>query len=191
MAAEMKARDQQQAAQYQQSFAAAQTPSPAETQAEKDRKSFFQWRDAGDYTKPAPTMIGLTYGPDAARRRLAEQSSVATGAAGMGAANANPTALALNQQNLADHNAENDANTYQNAINDEYGYQRTGNAQGLMASDMARKMGLLNTSATMQQSGAANRISTQPQSMLPMLLSGLIGGASAFATGGLSAAIKH
>jgi hypothetical protein len=186
LAAEMKARDQQQAAQYQTSLAAAKEPSAAETQNEKDRAAFMQWRDKGDYRQPAPTMIGLTYGPEAMRRRQLEQTSVATGAAGMGMANANPTALAMQKQHQGDINAEGDANAYQGAINDEYAYQRTGNASGLMNADMMRKMGLLNTTATMQQSGAQNRIQTQPQSILPMLLSGLMSGASSYFAGGFA-----
>lgn len=183
----MKARDAQAAAQYQTSLAEAKAPSAAETQAEKDRAAFFQWRDAGDYRSPAPTMIGLSYGPAAMKRRELEQTVMPTGAEGMGASYANPTALALNKQNLADHNAENDANTYQSAINDEYSYQRTGNATGLMAQDFARKIGLLNDTSGMTQFSSNMRKETTPQSMLPMLLSGLIQGGAAFATGGMSA----
>lgn len=187
----MKKRDYEQAAQYQQSLTAAKTPSAAETQAEKDRASFFQWRDAGDYRTPAPTMIGLSYGPAAMKRRELEQTAMPTGAEGMGASYANPTALALNKQNLADHNAENDANTYQGAINDEYAYQRTGNSTALMAQDFARKMGLLGDTSSMAQFGTNARIQTQPKSIMPMLLSGLLGAAgqagAAYLTGGFSA----
>jgi hypothetical protein len=185
----MKARDQQMAQQYQQQVTAAKEPSAAETQAEKDRKSYFDWRDKGDFTKPPPTLVGLSYGPSAERRRELERSATPTGIFGMGGAYANPTALALAQQNMADTNANQDANAYQEAIGGEDTYQRTGNSQGLMAQDFARKMGLLNTTSGMTQFQTGARIQTQPQSILPMLLSGLIGGASAFATGGLSAMI--
>lgn len=186
----MKARDQQMAQQYQTQLTTAAAPSPAETQAEKDRKSYFDWRDKGDYSKPPPTMVGLNFGPSAQHRRDLEKSSVPTGIFGMGGAYANPTALALANQNMADTNANQDANTYQDAITSEDTYQRTGNSQGLMAQDFARKMGLLNTTSGMSQFQTGARIQTTPQSILPMLLSGLIGGAASFATGGLSSMLK-
>lgn len=186
LAAETRRRDAEDRAARLAAAEAAKVPSPAEAQAEKDRAAFFSWRDSGDYRKPPPSMIGLNYGPEAARRRETEQTAVPAGLLGMGASYADPTALALSRQNMADTNAESDANAYQGAITAEDTYQRTGNSMSLMAQDYARKMGLLNDASSASQFSTNARIQTQPQSILPMLFSGLISGASAFATGGLS-----
>lgn len=200
LAEDMKRRDEedrrraeQAQQQFQQQLTVAQAPSPAETQSEKDRAGYFKWRDEGDFTKPPPTLIGMSYGPSSERRRQLERSAVPTGIFGMGGAYANPTALALAGQNMADTNAQRDAEAYQGAIGAEDLYQRTGNSQSLMTQDFARKMGLLSSTGGMSQFAAnnslnasQNRINTTPQSILPMLLSGLLQGGAAFATGGMS-----
>src|SRR5436309_13458421 len=80
---------------YQAALTAATTPTPAEMQAEKDRKAYFDWKEKGDYRTPPPGLIGINYGPEAQRRRAMEQTATPTGAAGMGAAYASPTALAM------------------------------------------------------------------------------------------------
>lgn len=189
LAAEMKKRDEADRAAQQAAATAAATPSAAESQNEKDRAAFFSWRDKGDYRTPPPSLIGLNYGPEAERRRQAEQTAVGTGILGMGAGNADPTALALAKQNLNDTNAEGDANAYQSAISGEDLYQRTGNSQSLMAQDFARKMGLLGNAQSLSEFSSNMRRETTPQSILPQLLSGLIGGASSFFTGGFSSLI--
>lgn len=172
----------------------AKKKSPAEEQAEKDRAAYFQWRDKGDFRTPPPSLIGLTYGPEAARRREMEQTAAPMGAMGMGAAYADPTAMALAKQNLNDENAEQDANAYQDEIRAEDTYQRSGNAESLMARDFARRMGLLSEASGMSQFSTNARIQAQPQPILPMLLSGLIAGAgqvgAAYVSGGMSGGKK-
>lgn len=108
------------------------------------------------------------------KRRSLEQTATPTGAYGMGAGYASPTALAMQNSYLHDVNAESDANAYQQAVSAEDLYQRTGATGALEGLDAARKSELLGTSTNMSQFFTNSRIQSQPQSMWPSIIGGLI-----------------
>lgn len=156
----------------QQAYDDSKKPSAAETQQETDRKAYFTWRDAGDYTKPPPGLVGNSnFGPAMAHRRDLERTAVPTGAAGIGSG-ANATALALQNRYLQDVNAESDANAYQNAVSAEDLYQRTGATGALEGLDAARKAHALDTSTNMSQFFSNMRAQTTPQSLWPSIIGG-------------------
>jgi hypothetical protein len=187
LAQQMKERDAADRARYEAAAAKAEVPSAAESQLEKERKAYFDWKEAGDYRAPPPGLIGINYGPEAQRRRAMEQTAVPTGAAGLGAAYASPTALAMTRDYLGNVNAENDANAYQGALSGEDLYQRTGNSMGLMQADWARKSTLLGSSQNASQYSTGARISTTPkpwtETILPALISGGMAAGGAFLGG--------
>lgn len=154
-------------------------PSPAETQREEERKAYFDWKTKGDFRTPPPSLIGMSFGPEAERRRTMERTALPTGSGAMGAGYASPTALALNRDYLSNVNAENDALAYQGQLQGEDLYQRTNNSQGIIANDMARKNFLtgganfgLSSAANQSQYSTGARINTQPKSLWPALISG-------------------
>jgi len=189
LAQQMRDRDAADRARYEAAATAAEKPSAAETQLEADRKAYFDWKAKGDFRTPPPGLIGINYGPEAQRRRQLEQTAVPTGAAGMGAAYASPTALALTRDYLGNVNAENDATAYQGALTGEDMYQRTGNSLGLMSADWARKSTLLGSASGQSQFSTGARIQTQPQSILPALLSAGLQAGGAFLGGPAFAAM--
>lgn len=193
LAEEMKRRDIEDRAAQHEALTAATTPSAAETDLEKDRKAYFDWKAKGDFRTPPPGLIGINYGPEAVRRRQLEQTAVPTGAAGMGAAYASPTALALTRDYLSNVNAENDATAYQGALQGEDLYQRTGNSLGLMNADFARKSSVLGATTNQSQLSTGARIQTTPkpwtQTILPALISGGLSAGGAFLGGPAFAAM--
>lgn len=168
----------------------AATPSAAEVQREAERKAYFDWKNTGDFRTPPPSLIGMSFGPEAERRRAMERTALPTGSGAMGAGYASPTALALNRDYQTNANAENDALAYQGQLQGEDLYQRTNNSAAIIANDMARKnflmggsnFGLSNASNQSQFSTGA-RINTQPQSLWPALISGGLGAAGMFLGG--------
>lgn len=186
----MKERDIADRARYDTAATAAATPSAAEQQREAERKAYFDWKAKGDFRTPPPSLIGVSFGPEAERRRQMERTATPTGSAGMGAGYASPTALAMTREYLGNVNAENDALAYQGALGGEDLYQRTNNSAALMNSDFMRKMGLLNSAQNQSQFQSGARIQTTPQSIWPALISGglsALGQAgAAMATGGAS-----
>lgn len=171
-----------------QAYADAKSPSAAEVQQEADRKAYFTWRDAGDYTKPPPGLVGNTnFGPAMQHRRELERGAAPAGAAAMGAGGANSTALALQKNYLADANAESDAMAYQNAVSAEDLYQRTGATGALENLDAARKAQLLGTSTNMAQYFTNARINTTPQSLWPTIIGGVLNAGGQIGAAGLQA----
>lgn len=193
LAQQMKDRDAADRARYEAAATKAAEPSPAETTLESERKAYFDWKAKGDFRTPPPGLIGISYGPEAERRRQLEQTAIPTGAAGMGAAYASPTALALTRDYLSNVNAENDATAYQSALQGEDMYQRTGNSIGLMNADWARKGTLLSSSANQSTMSTGARIQTTPkpwtETILPALISGGLSAAGGFMGGPAFAAM--
>jgi len=183
LANQMKERDIEDRRRYEESAAAAAVPSPAEMQREAERKAYFDWKAKGDFRTPPPSLIGVSFGPEAERRRQMERTATPTGAAGMGAGYASPTALALTREYLGNVNAENDALAYQGALGGEDLYQRTNNSAMLMNSDFMRKQMLLNSRQNQTQFQTGTRIQTTPQSILPALISGGLSAAGMFLGG--------
>lgn len=168
----------------------AATPSPAETQRESERKAYFDWKEKGDFRTPPPSLIGMSFGPEAERRRAMERTALPTGSGAMGAGWASPTALALNRDYLSNVNAENDALAYQGQLQGEDIYQRTGNSAAVIANDMARKNFLmggtnfgLSSASNQSQYSTGARINTQPKSLWPALISGGLRAAGMFLGG--------
>lgn len=165
-------------------------PSPAEQQREEERKAYFDWKTKGDFRTPPPSLIGMSFGPEAERRRAMERTALPTGSGAMGAGYASPTALALNRDYLNNVNAENDALAWQGQLQGEDIYQRTGNSAAVIANDMARKNFLtggtnfgLSSAANQSQYSTGARINTQPKSLWPALISGGLGAAGMFLGG--------
>lgn len=180
---DMRARDKAAWDQQQAALAAGKEPSAAEKQREAERQAYFAWKEKGDFRNAPPSLLGFTYGPEAQARRQMEQTALPTGAGGMGAGYASPTALALNRQYLNDVNAERDALAYQQQLQGEDLYQRTGNAAQLMQADYARKMEILRNTSQQTQYYSGARIQTTPQSIWPALLSGALSAGGAFLGG--------
>ncbi len=165
-------------------------PSPAELQREEERKGYFDWKAKGDFRSPPPSLMGMSFGPEAERRRAMERTALPTGSGAMGAGYASPTAMALNRDYLSNVNAENDALAYQGQLQGEDLYQRTNNSQGIIANDMARKNFLmggsnfgLSSAANQSQYSTGARINTQPKSLWPALISGGLSAAGMFLGG--------
>jgi hypothetical protein len=181
----MQERDAADRKRYEEAATAAKEPSEAEKQKEGERKAYFDWKAKGDYRTPPPSLIALNYSDPAERQRQREMilNDPGSGIFGMGAENANPTALAQQKANMKDEFDRDSAESYQADIRGEDSYQRTGNSNVLMNQDFARSMGLLSSASSMSQNSAQNRIQTQPQSILPGLLSAGIGAAGMFLGG--------
>lgn len=188
----MKRRDDQYAQQYQAATTRAETPSAAEQQREQERSDHFAWKKAGDYRKLPPGLINIALADPAHERakREMEFNAIGTGVFGMGAEGANPTAVALSKQNLADQNEREQASNYEAQVRAEDLYQRTDNSTSLMNMDFARNMGLLNTASGMSQFQTGARIQSMPQSLLPAIISGGMAGLSA-ALGNPSGLLAH
>lgn len=180
---DITAQQQKATADYNAAIATAKAPSAAEVQAEKDRQAYFDWKGKGDYRTPPPGLIGINYGPEAQARRRMEQTATPTGAAGMGAGYANPTALAMTREYLGNVNAENDATAYQSALQGEDMFQRTGNTWGLANAQASRNATVLGAANSQQQYSTGARIQSTPQSILPALISGGLAAGGAFLGG--------
>lgn len=181
----MRDRDKADRARYEEAAGKAKEPSEAEKQKEAERKAYFDWKGKGDYRTPPPSLIALNYSDPAERQRHREMmiNDPGSGIFAMGAENANPTALAAQKANMKDEFDRDSAESYQQDIRGEDTYQRTGNSTTLMNMDFARKMNLLTSASGKSDSSTQNRIQTQPQSILPGLLSAGLGAAGMFLGG--------
>lgn len=185
LAAETKRQNDIAQANYQQSLKLAQTPSPEEAAKTKDWLAEEDYFAKKDYSKPPPGMVSMNYADPAARQRQRELigGAQATGAAGLGSEGANPTALQMGEQEMANEFDLDSASNYERQLNAENEYHRTGDALSLMNIDFSRKSSLLGNTSGQATSTMDARIRTQPTLWLPGLLAAGIGAAGAFAGG--------
>lgn len=191
LAKQMKERDEMSWRMYQDSVARAEKPSAAETDKEKERAAHMAWKAGGDFSKPPPGLVSMNYADPAKRQaqRQSRMSSADLGIFGLGnSSEANPTAMAMAKMNMEDEYDRDASSQYESDVRTEDEYQRTGNSNILMAQDWARNSTLLGSAANMAQSSQQARIQTQPQSILPAVVGGLIGAGSAFLGGPAMAA---
>lgn len=185
---QMTARDKADRARYEDAAGKAETKGVAEQGREDEYVAHQAWKKTKDYTKPPPGLISMNYADPAQRQRMRERTmnSTPTGTAAWGA-EGNATAIGLAKQNMLAHQDEDAASSYESDVRAEDTYQRTGAADSLIASDWARKSGLLASASGMSQFGTQARINTQPKSILPALLSAGLGAAGTALSGGFAA----
>lgn len=188
LASQMEADRVERSRQYNESRTAASTPSYSEAERERGHRAHNAWREAKDYTKPPPGLISMNYADPAQRQRMRERTMNATptGTAAWGA-EGNATALGLAKENMRAHQDEDAASQYESDVRAEDTFQRTGVADSLIAQDWARRSSMLGVDANMQQFATQARIQTQPQSILPALISGGLAAAGMALTGGAAA----
>lgn len=132
-------------ANYNAALTAASTKSPLQTKLEGIASSDVDLINKGDYTKlPHDIFFDFADPAQQAKQRSLQSNAHGQGVAGLAEGSANPTVLALNRQNIADQNAQDDAQAYEQAVGQ--GAQRAfGAAENLDQSDQARRLSVLSS----------------------------------------------
>lgn len=187
----MKERDAADRTRQEAAYTAANTKSQAQTDKENRWNKYSTWQGQHNYADPPPGFISFDFAAPSARRLKREQelNSAGLGVFSLGSEGANPTALAMEKQHMGDQFDRDAGAQYEGDLRN-YDAQMRAEQGEIINTDIGQKMGILNNASGMSQFSTQARINTQPQSILPGLLSGLIGTAAqvglGFATGGLS-----
>jgi hypothetical protein len=132
--------------QFNSALAATQTPSVYEQERAKQDQGVLDAFDSKDYRDPSKFGVIPNFFDPAVRARQREMlmDSHPQGAAALGGGS--ETALALDRQNMEDHDAEDAAASYQDQVQGAVNAAR-GDLTGLQNSDLQRKLGVLDTTA--------------------------------------------
>lgn len=160
---------------YQGALSDAKTASPVQSKLQTMALNDLDTLGKGDYTNlPKDVFFNFADPAQRARQRSLSYNQKGQGVFGLGNQAANPTALGLAKQNIAAHDAQDDATTYEGGVK-EAANRAFLSAGDLANMDQARKLGILGiTSGPYQQQ-------VNKPSWFDRILQGASAGAGAFA----------
>lgn len=132
---------------FQSSLAEAKTPNPVQSKLQEIALNDLDFIGKGDYTKlPKDVFFNLSDPAQRKRQRELSHGAKGQGAFGLAGKSANPTALALAKENIAAHDAEDDAAAYEGGVKDAAG-RALSVAGDVSSADQARKLAILGITA--------------------------------------------
>lgn len=139
-----------------------------------------EWIAGKNFSSPPPGMFKYDLSAPGKRQKMreADMNLQPTGAYALGAANANPTALAMARQRLNDQMDQDDAANYEQAVNSYMDEVKALNAS-LADFDFSRDNALLGNATSRWQTATNNwgQTANARASVWPSLLGGVLGGA--------------
>lgn len=139
-------------ADYSAALQSANTPSPIQSQLQTMASNDLSQLGKGDYTNlPKDVLWNFADPAQRARQRELSYNQKGQGVFGLGNQAANPTALGLAKQNIAAHDAQDDATAYEGGVKDaaNRAFMTAGDLANM---DQARKLGILNVTSGPYQS---------------------------------------
>lgn len=130
-------------ADYGAALTSANTPSPIQSQLQTIASNDLTTLGKGDYTNlPKDVFFNFADPAQRARQRELSYNQKGQGVFGLGNQAANPTALGLAKQNIAAHDAQDDATAYEGGVREaaNRAFMTAGDVANM---DQARKLGIL------------------------------------------------